>query len=100
MSMLLTLSDTQFRSLMRDEEFLKNLAREQAALIHEEMCKELGEAIGSNFPVPISLASRVSGWNERWIRRNLPLIEAEGQHDSISWGDLKKAMENRKNKGK
>lgn len=83
---------------MRDPDFRKELVAEQARLVHEEMCRELGEAIGASFPVPISLASRVSGWNERWIRRNLPLIEAEGQHDAIEWGDLRQAMQSRKNK--
>lgn len=71
---------------------------EQARLAHEAITSELGEHVGRKFPVPISLAVRISGWSEKWIRRNLKIIEAEGQHDAIQFGDLIDAMEQRKNK--
>lgn len=98
MSAVLTLSDQQFKKLISDPDFKKEVAKEQARLAHEAITSELGEHVGRKFPVPISLAVRISGWNEKWIRRNLKIIEAEGQHDAVQFGDLIDAMEQRKNK--
>lgn len=63
-----------------------------------EILTEIGGCLGDKTAIPLSLATRIAPWNERWIRRNLPLIKAEGQVDAIQISDLLNAMETRKNK--
>lgn len=95
----LAITDAQLRQLMRDEQFRAELVQEQARLIHQEIVTELGDHIGRKFTIPVSMAVRLSGFNEKWIRRNLPIVTAEGQNDAIQFGDLTDAIEQRKTKG-
>ncbi|MGE9268384.1 MAG: hypothetical protein ACQKBY_09830 [Verrucomicrobiales bacterium] len=90
--MTITLSNEQFKELMADQEFRKEFAREQARMAHDALVEEFGGCIGKAFPIPVPMAIRLSGFNDKWIRRNIPLIKVEGQHDAIAYGDLIEAI--------
>jgi hypothetical protein len=92
----MTLTPEQWADMRAD------IIKAAAAGVVESYCQdilaEIGAYLGKKTAIPLSLAVRISPWNEKWIRRNLPIIKAEGQVDSIELGDLTTAMENRKNK--
>lgn len=80
------------------EALIASTAKEIAAGFHESVLQEIGCFLGRKAALPLSLASRITGFDVKWIRRNLPVIKAEGQIDSIQLGDLVEAMEKRKDK--
>lgn len=96
--MIIELTDKQLKSLLKDKEFRSEIVNRQAGLIHENIISELGCYVGRRFTFPISLASRLSGFNEKWIRRNLPIISTEGHADVVEFGDIISAMNERKSK--
>ena len=92
----MTLTPEQWADLRAD------IIKAAAAGIVENYCteilREIGAYLGEKTAIPLSLAVRFTPWNEKWIRRNLPIIKAQGQVDSIEIKDLKEAIERRKNK--
>jgi len=86
------ISDEQFR----DPEFQGKLAEACADKFAKDLSKIMDSSLGAFFPIPISMAKRLSGYSECWIRRNLPIIKTEGQVDSIQFVDLQNAINMRK----
>ena len=80
------------------DEIKKLAAKEIADRFFDETLNSLGFVIGDEFALDINLASRLSGWNEKWIRNNLEIIKCEGHRDHILLRTLKEARELRKTK--
>lgn len=64
--------------------------------IYKDIVGELGQFVGPQFGIPVSLAARITGWNQNWIRRNIKPIDAKGQTQLIAFGEMQKAWEDRK----
>lgn len=79
-----------------DPEFKSMVAEAYAEQLLLAQRKEVEEFIGGSVAIPISFAVRLTGWNEKWIRRNLPIIQAEGQAASVQLSDIKSAIQSRK----
>ena len=91
---MMTFTEEQWADIRADliKESAKRIERKHS----KEILKELGCFLGKKAALPVSLSARISGWNVQWIRRNLPIIEAEGQVDAVELADLMKAMKDRK----
>ena len=94
MEAIFTPSDEQFA----DPEFRQMVANSCADKLLADQANDLAKMGGRKFAIPIKMAVRISGWNEKWVRRNLAefIIVAEGQQDCIELGDLENAMDKRK----
>ena len=82
------------------DEVLDRVAVKVAEAITQSILDELGLYVGEALQVPVAFAARLTGWNEKWIRRNLPLTEAEGQVAMVQMADIKTAIQTRKSKCK
>ena len=88
--------------MMLSNEQVEEVKSKAAIIVADRICseiaEELGTAIGDSAPIPISLASRISGFDIRWINRNLSenIITAPGHVAHITISDLKEAINSRK----
>ena len=92
----MNLTPEQWADMRAD--IIKETAMKIANDWRDSVLRELGCYLGEKAAIPVSLAIRFSGFNDKWIRRNIPIIKAEGQADAIEIKDLKDAMERRKDK--
>ncbi|MDC0088135.1 hypothetical protein OAI07_01190 [Akkermansiaceae bacterium] len=94
--MELVLTDKQLEKIMGDPSLRSSVVDQLAQKSHNAIAELLGEHVGRKFPFPVAFAERISGFSEKWIRANIPLIKAEGQRDNVEFGDLIDAMNDRK----
>ena len=95
---MIALTDAQLDSLMADSGFRSEVAKWMSVEAHKSLAKRFGSMVGEKFPIPISVATRLSGFSDSWIRRNLPLITGEGVTTQIEFGKIVEAMEDRETK--
>lgn len=95
-TMSATISMTPTDEQFADPDFKRMIAHSYAEKLLEAQREEVSEFLGGAVAIPISFAVRLTGWNEKWIRRNLPIIQAEGLVASVQLSDIKHAIETRK----
>ena len=95
---MISLTDAQLDGLMSNSDFRNALAKSMSVEAHKSLAKRFGSMVGEKFPIPISVATRLSGFSDKWIRRNLPLITGEGVTTQIEFGKIVEAMEDRETK--
>jgi len=93
---MMQLTNEQWMDLRGD--LITRTAEMISAKYAGEVLEELGMFLGAAAGLPVSLVARITGWNDKWIRRNLPVVKAEGQFDSVMLCDVKEAIFNRKDK--
>ena len=64
----------------------------------KEIMRELGMLVGDFFTIPVSFVNRLTGWSVTWINENLPIVNTQGQANSVQLKDVKDAVIKRKNK--
>lgn len=93
-----SLSDEQLDRALADPELRRELIKELVANAHFLLVKRFGEFLGDKFLIPISVATRLSGFSDKWIRRNMTLVSGAGLTTQIEFGKIVQAMEDRETK--